>query len=325
MTPVVEYFADFNAGNTTVNRGALEPISRKLDAATNVVIFRYMNILRSSPEHEARVRFLHRQPRTAGDFSQEKILFPNASAFEQMVAISDWLAQARIRENHTFFISAFDDDYVPVRANKIPQKPATMMHVVLGTTIGSHKSPKYENWAQSDPWLDPAQRVFIDALESLEIVRQPNYSAATMLKGNPFEHDLISTDWRYGKTFACVEDSGQSRYSPKKVKSAGLNACSLAEAFSNLFDPQAEGINICLPVHYEDYSNDQDHNRYADDLDITVSPGQIIKATQTATDGNWLELIRLVENLAIAKIGPPRTPVLCNYIASRIRANADPN
>ena len=236
----------------------------------------------------------------------------------QLVATSDWLAQAHIKKVHTFFVAVGDSDYIPVKANKFSRE-ATLMHVVLGATNGSHKAPKYVDWAKEDPWGNPSQSRFIYPLEMLEIVRQPNYSAATILKGNAFESEFIDQQWRYGAEYACVEAKGQAKDTKKKINSAGLNACGLVEALSDSSDPIAEELDGCVPIYYENYTEEG----YCDDLDISVSPGEVMKALQLAVERKReQELTRLVENLAIAKLGAPKTPILCEYIAGKLRANS---
>lgn len=319
---ISNYFNQFRNGDTTIPTAqVLGSLSKTLDAAMEPVIIGFIDVLRTSPEHTARVEQLKKQPRTSGPFAQSKILLKDASAFEQMVAVGDWLAQAQIKKVHTLFVSVGDSDYIPVKANKF-SKDATLMHVVLGSTSGSHKAPKYADWANEDPWADPSQTRFIYPLEMLEIVRQPHFSGATILKGNAFESEWINSDWRYGPQYACVEGRGQSKDTKKKINSAGLNACGLVEALSDSYDPTAKEVDVCVTVKYENYTEEG----YRDYLDISVSPGEVMEATQLAIERKrGQELTRLVENLAIAKLGPPKTPILREYIAGKLRANSKDN
>lgn len=318
------YFQRYRTGDTTLPSGeALASISRALDAAALDCIHRLTHVLQASNEHAARVGVLQAQPRSAGRFTAHKILLQDASGFEQMVAINDWLTRVRIRDNHTFFLSAPDDDYIPVQVKKYAGLDANMMHVRLGATSGAHKAPKYTDWAVNNPWQDRKQKVFIYALEGLETVRQPHFSAATMIKGNAFENECIDESWRYGDTYACVEGKGQSKAGQptstgKKVKSAGLNLTTLTKDYSNATDPLAVESDFCLNINYEDYSDDG----YADDLVVTVSPGDLVQAAETAIeDRDTTELNRLMENLVIAKLPPPQTPLLRTYIAGQLVAN----
>src|SRR5690242_3874864 len=106
-----EYFTRFGTGDTSMPyQNAPLPIAQALDSAAEQAITGLMTVLRNSQEHQARVTLLHRQPRLAGGFSSNKILLKNANAFEQMVAVSDWLAQTHIREIHTFFLSACNNE-----------------------------------------------------------------------------------------------------------------------------------------------------------------------------------------------------------------------
>jgi hypothetical protein len=319
QNPLIDYFEQFKNGDSTLpsNEVQLE-LSRKMDAVMQVQVERMYTVLRTSYDHFQRIGTLVAQPRTSGSIRQNKILFQGISAFEQMVVLSDWLARANIREVHTFFF-AWKDDYIHIRANVPKNSPPSTMHIVLGATSGDRKMPKYSDWAINDPWQNANHKRFIYALEGLEIVRQPNFSAATMIKGNAFEVEYIDPAWRYGTTYACVEDTGQSRISPKKQRSAALSACSLVEEFSNASDPTALETNFCLPVEYENYNDDH----YIDHLNLDVSPGNLIAATKKAViDRQDEELSRLMQNLLIAKIGVPQTPVLRAHIAEILATNS---
>ncbi|MEI8300528.1 MAG: hypothetical protein WCG10_02805 [Chlamydiota bacterium] len=319
---VNQYMDRFKAGDTTLPTSqVLLPIASSLDASMESVVTDLTNVLRTSPDHQARIALLYDQPRTAGSFSRHKILFEEVSAFEQMVAVSDWLGQVHIRQTHTTFLSACSDDYVPMQVRKFKDVDATMMHVMLGTTRGNRKAPAYADWASKDPRIDPNQNVFIRALEDLEVIRQPNFSAATILKSNAFQSNKVDADWRYGSMYACVEDRGQSRNSLKKRQSAALNACAMVNKLSDAADPIAKEVEVCFPVKYEDYVTDE----YKDDLEISVTPGLLIEAaSRSILHQDQTELTKLMENLAIAQIGPTQTPILSNYIASKLRANAKP-
>ena len=319
---VKQYIDRFKAGDTTLPTAqVLLPIANALDRCMESVVTDLTNILRESPDHEARIALLQDQPRTAGSFSRDKILFEGVSAFEQMVAVSDWLGQVRIRQTHTAFLSTCSDDYVPMQVRKFKDVDATMMHVMLGTTRGNHKAPAYADWANEDPRKNPSQNVFVRALEDLEVIRQPNFSAATMLKTNAFQSNKINANWRYGAEYACVEDKGQSRNSLKKRQSAALNACAMVDNLSDAADPLAKEVEICLPVQYEDYVTDG----YKDDLEISVTPGLLMEAaSRSILHQDQTELTKLMENLAIAQIGPTNTATLSNCIAAKLRANAKP-
>ncbi len=316
MASAVEYFNRFRGGDASIPpKEALLPIAQQLDAAAQSVITEFVAKVEASPEHQARVALLQKQPRTAGKFSDSKVLMSDASSFEQMVAVNDWLQRTHIRDSHTLFFSAPENDYIPVRVQKYSGEFATVMNVTLGVSRGSHKLPRYKIWAEQDPRQDPTQEVFIHPLEVLEVVRQPQFSAATLIKGNAFEEDCIDTKWRYGLECACVESGNQSKPSPKKDRSAGLNACKLVEECSVVGDPRAEEMNVSHSVRYEDYTDDG----YQDDLELSVSPGELIQAAETAlVDRNAQELKRLIEELAIAMIGVPQAPSFRSYIAGRL-------
>lgn len=304
-----------NADTTLPHHDVQKVIASKIDDISEKVISKLMGKVEDSKEHKARVAKLKSAPRLAGAYSKPKTLFPGINPLEQMVVVKDWLENTSIRKQHTFFFSNQEnDDYVPVQV-KPRKKSATLMHTVLGSTSGSHKAPKYADWADSDPREDSQQEVFRAPLEALEIVRQPQFSGATLLKGNAFERDLISSDWRYGDAFACVESRGQAKNSQKKQKSAGLNACAFVEKLGDASDPTAKEVDFAGEILFEEYTDEG----YADDLNTSVSPAKFLEATQTAIVGrDDRDLTELVEKLAIAKMGVPKTPALRQYIARKL-------
>ena len=321
-TGVDRYFRRFKEGDTTIPEAAVQKsISTLLDETEALVVNDLLSTLRASDEHQARIRELNTQPRLAGSFNSGKIIHDNESSspFEQMAAISDWLAQKKIKGNHTFFLSAPGGDHIPVYIKKQDGRDTTTMHVMLGSKTGSHKAPRYEDWSDTDPWDNGVQKRFVYPLEALEIVRQPNFSAATVLKGNAFETHCIDTAHRYGSIYACVEDKGQSKNTAKKIRSAGLNACTFADIFSDTADPTADEADIFLPINYEDYAEEG----YLDALDVSVTPGKLMKAAEKVLINNLDDgdLMRQLENLTIAKLGVVRTPLLSEHIAKKLTTN----
>lgn len=325
------YFDRVNEGDATVpSEQALLPLSRALDSTVKSVVQGLMNGLYCCPEHDARVTLLRGRKRLSGKYSKREIIFEGISPFEQMSSIAGWLSSTHTRKLHTLFlesrcIGSDDHDYIPTRimpAKRDESADATTMQVFLGSTTGARKAPRYVDLAELDP--NPREhdiyKFFIDSLTSLEIVRQPQYSAATVLKGNAYGLAHIDADWRYGETYACVEDKGQSKpASMKKERSAGLNACALLDKLSDSSDPIAEEKNLCLEAHYEDYAAEG----YADDLDISVSAGAIIKAAKTAiVDQNDEGLARQMQNLTISILGKQSTPALREQMANILLTNS---
>lgn len=320
MHDLLDYFDRFQTGDTTLpSPGAQTELSRFLDAGMEHTLNELMTVLRQTNEHQARVATLHAQPRVAGKFAAKKVILHNASAFEQMIALKDWHAATQITSQHTFFFNGKGDIPIPIRVNLFGDAPPTMLHVFLGSTKGKWKGPVYEDWALQDPWQHPVQSQFIFPLEALEIVRQPQFSFATIFKGGAFEQEFIGPDWRYGEAYACVEKPNQKHDSKQKIKSAGLNVCELTRTLADSSDPTAEDIDISAPILYSSYTE----AGYNDDLVAVVTPGAVIKASKRAiVDRNWDHLICLMETLAISKLGIPRTPMLCDFVARKLATNA---
>lgn len=314
MVTVVKYYENVKQGDTSLpGRPAQLSIAETLDHTTKGIVEGLTQVLQSSPEHKQRVKLLLDQPRTAGKFAESKIILEDISPFEQMVALSDVLARRKIKKTHSYFFGAENDDHIPVQVK--PQSTTTMMHAVLGSTRGERKAPKYTEWAQSDPRKDSSQKRFIPVLEALEIVRQPQYSAATILKGSAFDTDYIDEKWRYGSTYACVEDKGQAKDTPKKNRSAGLNACTLLEHCSDYDDPYAEDKSITLPLSFDEYLD----RGIIDETDFAVSSGGVIQDSEEAImEDKGEELTRDMEKLTISRIGSVSTPALANYIGEKV-------
>jgi len=315
---LMSYFERFQAGDIRIpSNEVLVPIAAKLDSIAGECIQQLMRILRCSKEHWQRVSLLKDQDPLAGTYNKKssKVLLGNASPFEQMVALADWHDKAKIQEIHTFFFAAKNNtDYINVKA-ALPRSGGipTLMHVVLGTSSKYRLAPNYfDRWAEKDPWLDSGQEAYIYSLEGLEFVRQPHFSAATVIKGNAYEAEFIDEGWRYGETYACVESPKQSANLPSKMRSAALNACALPKVLADFSDPTADETDFSLPIKYENYSD----SGYRDFIDTSVSAGRLIKATKKAlVDRQDRELTVLVENLVIKKIGVPKTPFLKKCIA----------
>jgi hypothetical protein len=305
---VVTYFNNYSNGETTLpSKQVLLQLSPILDQAMGDVIVDLTNILKNSPEHQARVNLLTAQPRAAGTYDGSKVIFDGVSPFEQTVAIESWLTQRRIRNVHTFFLST-PNDYIPAQVKKIQGKDSTLMHTVLGSTRGMKKAPKYEDWADNDPINTPEQKVFIDPLKYLEVVRQPYFSSATIFKSNSYDAGLIDSEWRYGKEYACVELKGQSKNSKQKIASAALNACALLDLYSDVNDPNADD-RVMTP----DLDIDED---------LSVTVGEFMDATKKAiVDQNMTDLTQVMENLFLNQLEEIDTPLLEDFVNQKKQAN----
>lgn len=310
---VVTYYDSVKEGNYTAPPQEVQLyISAKVDAAVNKAFSDLSTSLKDSKEHALRVEEIKRQPRTAGATSKSKAILREATSFEQYSALRSWQEQTSITKTHTFVLAnpKDPDDYIPVTV-----KANSAMQIILGSTKGERKAPKYADWAEQDPRLIESQKRFIAPLESLEEVRQPNFSAATLIKSGAFTNNLIDTKWRYGLDHACVESPGQSRNTTKKQASAGKNLTELFERF-----PESDSHrNIGTPVVYEDYSSDG----YKDELPLTVTPFNLLEATQKSIlRKDDTDLDNLARILFMTHIGPQKTPAVQNKIVETLFNNS---
>ncbi|MES2198733.1 MAG: hypothetical protein V4489_01000 [Chlamydiota bacterium] len=185
------------------------------------------------------------------------------------------------------------------------------MQIMLGSTKGDRKAPKYAEWAQKDPRWDTNQKRFIAPLESLEMIRQPGFSGATLIKSGAFSNNHINSDWRYGKAHACVEDRNQGNNTPKKIAGAGLNLTELLQRFPYM-DSRRSIAKVAL---YENYTN----NGYRDDAEISVTPSQLFNATNKSIfRRDDTDLDDLVTKLFMTQIGPQTTPSVQHQIVNTL-------
>ncbi len=295
---IVRYYDAVKEGDYSIPGPAVQKvIAQKLDAAVERAYDLFSEVLLESEEHVRRVALIDAQPRTAGKAGLDKAIMSGVTPFEQYVALRAWQEETDIKKIHTFvFGDVTEDDYIPVSV-----KPGgSSMGIVLGATRGERKAPKYADWARNDPTLDEAQKRFMAPLEALEVVRQPNFAAATIIKGGLFTNENINAPWRYGKEYACVESPGQSKNSQKKVASAGLNLVKLFGAYP---DEDAR-VNIAVPGLYEDYAAEG----YDDDAEVKVTPSALFKAVRRSVLVNQDDqLDELVTQLFATKLVFPET------------------
>lgn len=237
------------------------------------------NIIKSSPEHRQRVKIIKDQPTLAGKFDASKIILRDVSPYEQMVAIEDYLTSHKITTAHTFFLAAENDDYIPMLC-----KPGNLFNIMLGSTQGEHKAPKYSEWALDDPYHNPYQNPFIKPLEALEIVRQPAFCGATVLKSGIYQNDDLDNEQRYGiykdpnnpksgnKPEACVELKGQKGHKKHKQMSAGVNFENIVKVFEP-DDEMSRGISHIIEEFVDDNSTNIEES--------PVSPEEVQRALKS--------------------------------------------
>lgn len=318
MSSIPEYFAKVvKEFDTSVPKNnVLNDMSVTLDSKMNQVIDKFFGNLETSADHASRVEFLEKSDRCSGKFEASKIIFTGVNPYEQMYAVDSWLKAHKIAKTHTFFMSSMTIDYIPVTVKKMDGIDATAMHVILGSTRGEKAAPKYEDWATTDPI--ELQQEFMKPLLALEVVRQPNYAFATILKDEAYRNEIIDNTWRYGSEYACVEDRGQSKNSKKKLRSAALNLCSLLDKKSTIEDPLADDVIITKDVLFSDFSDEKGH----EDLDVVVTVGELFRATRKAfVRRDESALGECLENLFISSLGPVTTESLKKLVAETLIEN----
>jgi hypothetical protein len=320
---VYNYFKNYEDGDASLpKRDVLSLMSHTIDETMRSVLDDFSNVLRNSQDHKLRVQELCVSPRLAGKYNIDSVRFKDCSEFEQMMTVKDWLHQKKIRDIHTLFFAAAagrddKDDYIPVSVSPQANADANSMHVVLGSTRGAKAAPRYKDMAalHDDPKEDASIQIFLRALSALEVVRQFEFSAATIIKDSAYESDLIDHKWRFGSDYSCVEAKGQSKpagaYS-KKYMSAAKNTCAIVKEYSTDDDPLAEECVITPDLNFEDFSLDED--QYRDDLDVSVSGNELMNAAKKAIiNKNDDDLKALMQNLAINHIGPVKSPLLARH------------
>jgi hypothetical protein len=179
--------------------------------------------------------------------------------------------------------------------------------MMLGATQGERVAPKYTDWSENDPFDTAEQQVFIRPLRTLEVIRQPRFSFAKVMKELSQEEDLIDNTWAYGKKYWSVEGPGQSRPATarsQKFKSAALNALSVVEEYSSTDDPEAKEVKITPDVDFTEYFDDG----YDDELDVSIYAADIVKAVESSiVKKNEESLKGIMENMAVQFIGPVKT------------------
>jgi hypothetical protein len=318
MSTITEYFTSVTKDFETKlpKKAVMREISETLDRKMGDVVNKFLNSLHTSKDHEERVKLLKKADRCSGKYDKSKVIFLDINPYEQMGAIDTWLKEVKIAKKHTFFLSVKDDDYIPAAANKIDGLEATLMHVVLGATRGEKKAPKYKEWAESDP--RESREEFMKPLLALEVVRQPNFSCASLLKDEAYRNDIIDYSWRYGSTYACVEDKGQSLNSPKKITSAGLNLCSMLHEKSSDDDLLADEVVINSEVEFRNFCDE----KTLDDLDVSVSVGELFRSVHKAfIKKDETDLEKCLENLFISSLGSSSTNNVKKLAADILEAN----
>lgn len=303
-----------------VDRDAKYCISQALDASMLRVYNESVKLIQGTDEHVASYSTLAGAPKNCKRFNKQKAILEKATPFEQMVALDQWIddKEPSWTKGRRTICFRIEDDIVPIYIAKTSKTHATTMTTMLGTgSRGKMKAPRYEDLASDQALVHSS--IFIKPLECLELVRQPHFSAATIIKGNAWGRDVIDHTRRYEITdvhdicktsqFACVELVGQKKKnnSPTKEASAAANLISLVKKHPN------RPINRVL--HYEDLAAEG----YKDDAELSITPKAVwLACEKSVKSGNASDLDEIMRQLFVTELGGFTSPVVKQYYAGRV-------
>ncbi len=297
-------------------------ISEALDASMHRVYNDLVPAIVAEPEHLRNYRAVKEASRLCGKFTRDRALLCDTNPFEQMLALSHVILADGPRwksGNRTLCFGIGDDKVLPIyvmrRGNTAPPH---LMQVMLGAGTKSLKPPTYSELA-SNTAGDQAN-LFVPSLNALEVMRQPFFSAATVMKVGMFAMKNISAEHRYGiispldatqtSHFACVELPGQNlpRNAPIKERSAATNLCHLVK--------HSPGASIGPAIPYEQFAPEG----YKDDASLSVTPRMLLRAVgQSIVFKAPNELDALMEQIFVSSIvGRPQSDRLAAVLADRI-------
>ena len=295
-------------------------ISQELDLSALRVYNTCVEKIQLQEKHKENYRVLAMARPNCGGFSLDTAILKEANPLEQMLALDHWIREKGprwLKGRRTICLGAPGDEYIPIYIAKRRGINPTSMYVMLGAGKGDHKAPRYPELA-GDAHLAETS-VFKDPLDALEIVRQPYFASATILKAGAFAREQIDAQRRYEITdenkdtrssqFACVELVNQNAPKNAHIKehSSGTNLYSLVKHSPH--DP------INKDVLFEEFA----HEGYNDDAEIEVTPMMLWDAAKASVcDKDSLELDSLMERIFISHVGKPSSPIVANFYAQRI-------
>jgi hypothetical protein len=293
-------------------------LSRVIDRSALRVYNEAVHLIQKTPEHKANYKELAKAPKNCGGFKVEKSILCDANHFEQMVTLDhvisvqakDWRAGRR-----TYAFYHDESQVIPLYVLSKKTCIASTMTTILGAAKGQYKVPTYEELADSEDQAESS--IFIKPLESLEYVRQPYFSGATMLKANAFETGIMDNSYRYavectnGDPFplACVELKQQNnpKQAPVKELSAGTNAL-----FLEKYSPKKTLVNT---LNYEDWSDEG----CRDDVVTSFKVKKYWKVLQeTVRSREVEELDNMMRNLFVSRAGPFTSPTVNAFYAEKL-------
>ena len=283
-------------------------LSSVIDQTVLTIFNEAMDLIQDSEEYQENYRaFLQADRRTGGvcgGFSMDTAILEDVTPLEQMMILGRFVQERRARLRNltrTYCFKKDDDHVIPIyvvgRKNDV-----TTMSVRIGVSQSRlYKCPKYSELATNETLAQECP--LLKSLEALEIVRQPAFSGATLLKGSSFDIGTIDNEWRFKNTedqgrpypWACVELLGQNKVYVNRAKeqSAGYNVLSLQKVYSDR--------NLSNALNFEDWAPEG----YRDNADNSVSVRNFWNILKTGVrQNNFNELTKCIRKLFAAKVGP---------------------
>lgn len=313
----------------------LKKISTAIDAAAEKALLNQMDVTSETQLIKKAVTDFSKGNRTCGGFDLDKGILGKLTSFEQMCALSQWIQNRTIHKIYTrAFLTNEERETIPLyivppKKGVLPKKgDVSLMHVRLGVARGLKAAPKYNKWATDDP-KSSAQHIYIDPLDALEMIRQPNRSGALLLKSTTFTQREIDHTWRY-KVYNDSEESIfaneasvelPNQKSPKandiKEQSAGFNLIKM------IADPSLQETDLLENTPcFEEYFQEDDDGYASSDLP-RITPLCLTKATSNALSGNTTELDDIMAKLLAVQIGTSTDRTLLQNSGSILYKNGN--
>lgn len=288
-------------------------VSKVLDKSAEKTVRIYSSAVKSSLEHAPRVHKLS-EIENPGHTSRKgtEIFLKDTHPFEQFIALEDYMA-SRAPQHRTVrlpFDSGSDGYVAYVNSCGVPQP--TLMHIFIGS---GKSAPKYEQWSESDPFLNPTQKKFINPLLWLENVRQPQFCAASTLKDCAYKYKIIDAEARYGQDLACVELKKQNVcFDSKQIAAGNALHFMLDKALDGFNDPDLEEKPLC--------KNDDISLLLGKSAktDLSVLSSEVLEGAEKAiVEGDTTPLDEMIEKLILCSLNCSKvaTPALSSLIEQR--------
>lgn len=280
-----------------------------LDGAMEKIYNETVKIWSASEEGKDACLSLARAKKNCGPTKKAKALLENYTPFEQMVALGCVVEDKKHTWQSGIRTYCFSGE-----KEKIPLSichtgiQTSLMRAIVGPRKGALKYADLQNRTNG---FSERETDILASLESLEMVRQPDFLSATILKGDSYQAGLIDTQRRYKvysnevrtrrKTskFGCVELPRQASTSAGKIKEAS--------AISNL-------LSLCKNHPHENMLNDLPIKQK-----VTCTPEQYLTSLEQAVlERKTDEFDRLSTALFFARVGRFSSDDVNTYFTERL-------